>query len=173
MSSGSMAIRRPSRRGVMNAAAANPAFVSQPYTVAFTNAYSTRRASNSKLKPKSSGNENSSVMMRMPMASAPSAVATASQSAAATKKPVAELSGPSGIRLRRRFGGWSYGRSFFRVHRHRARRPSWGSLSGRSRPPHCTQPLLTSSTKAARWEAAFDLDCVVAGDGFEPPTFGL
>ena len=28
-------------------------------------------------------------------------------------------------------------------------------------------------TKAARRGAAFDLVCVVAGDGFEPPTFGL
>ena len=33
--------------------------------------------------------------------------------APAMKKPVAALSGPSGISLRRRFGGWSYGRSFF------------------------------------------------------------
>ena len=29
------------------------------------------------------------------------------------------------------------------------------------------------NTKAARRGAAFDLVCVVAGDGFEPPTFGL
>ena len=29
------------------------------------------------------------------------------------------------------------------------------------------------NAKAARPGAALDLDCVVAGDGFEPPTFGL
>ncbi len=62
------------------------------------------------------------------MASTPRAVASASHSAAATKKPVAALSGAPGMSVRRRLGGVSYGFSFFgftvigRVH------PPGGSL---------------------------------------------
>ena len=40
-------------------------------------------------------------------------VASASHSRAATRKPLAALSGPPGMSDRRRFGGSSYGRSFF------------------------------------------------------------
>ena len=98
------------------------------------------------------------------------------------KKPVAALSGPSGISLRRRFGGWSYGRSFFGFTVIGRVDPPAGSLSGRKlaaalyRTARAGGSIVagsTGSTKAAWWEAAFDLECVVAGDGFEPPTFGL
>jgi hypothetical protein len=55
--------------------------------------------------PKSKANSNGTMPMKI--ASAPMPVAIASQTAAATTKPVAALSGPPGIRLRRRFGGVS------------------------------------------------------------------
>ena len=53
------------------------------------------------------GKASSNGTMRMKIASAPMPVAMASHTAAATTKPVAALSAPPGIRLRRRFGGVS------------------------------------------------------------------
>ena len=57
-------------------------------------------------------NENSNGMNLRPSARRPSAPESASHSAATTMKPIAELSGALGMRVRRRLGGSSYGRSF-------------------------------------------------------------
>src|SRR5918999_2935636 len=103
----------PSRRGVTKQIAASPAFESQPYTTAFTNACWTRGGSKVKVRPKRSGNSKANDgIARRAIARKPRPVPAASQTAAATKYPIAALPGPSGIQARRRLGRWSYGRSF-------------------------------------------------------------
>ena len=116
LATASLIKRLPVRRGVMKNTAAKAALVSQPKTRASTKAGSTVARLMSMLMPRPSGtlNENFSTSgkSRSPAARIPSVAAASSHRMATTRKRPAALSGALWIRVRLRFGGWSYGRSF-------------------------------------------------------------